>query len=490
MNLYESSRELLIEQRNANILREAFLYDVQRLEEARGYTNNLLTEGVIHEDISDEHLLDEGIFDTLKNLGRNIGNIDLGKAASAAVGKVKGEYNKAKAQGVDQEIARLQARLAVLQAQKGGAAPAPAASAPAAAAPAGKPAAAPRGTAAGAKRGAAVGAAAGGAGKTKATVAGTAGTRTATASAGAAKGAKVGAAAGGAAKAAVQADADLLIAKMKKDDPKGLEQVIAAAKDPKKLQSIIASPEAKKAQAKVANAIATDPEAAKKPGLFAKIGTWAKKNPVKAGVGIAALGALAAAATLGTGGMGPILAAGLVKAGLGAKIGAAVGAAKSGYQSYKAGNKVGQIAKDALKGGLKGGVIGGATGLATGMLGGALGQATAGLGATDAVAPAADDFGGEGDGESTGDVNTNPATSPDMSDDEIEQDQPAPRAEPPAYRAPTAVGGARYDELIKKGYAPEDLTTNKAGYTSPVAGAEPTQPSTYVKPKYSKFAGR
>ena len=57
--------------------------------------------------------------------------------------------------------------------------------------------------------------------------------------------------------------------------------------------------------------------------------------------------------------------------------------------------------------------------------------------------------------------------------------QAAAPAVPPAYRAPTALGGARYDDLIKKGYDPSQLTTNAAGYTSPIdTSAAPINPST------------
>ncbi len=119
--------------RNKKILREAFQYDVRRLEEARAYADNLLNEGVLNESvyqsISDEYLLDEGVFDTLKALGKNVGGAAAAKvkdkvqAATAAVkSKVqtgvnyaKAEYAKAKEQGNAIEMERLQSRLSQLQ---------------------------------------------------------------------------------------------------------------------------------------------------------------------------------------------------------------------------------------------------------------------------------------------------------------------------------------------------------------------------------------
>jgi len=45
-------------------------------------------------------------------------------------------------------------------------------------------------------------------------------------------------------------------------------------------------------------------------------------------------------------------------------------------------------------------------------------------------------------------------------------------------RPPTAIGGSRYDDLIKMGYDPNQIQTNSAGYSSPVQGAAPVNPST------------
>ena len=77
MHLHESAKRVLNEQtskRNTEILREAFQYDVRRLEEARAYVDNLLNEGVLsesaHRTISDQDLLNEDLADIKANVAR------------------------------------------------------------------------------------------------------------------------------------------------------------------------------------------------------------------------------------------------------------------------------------------------------------------------------------------------------------------------------------------------------------------------------------
>jgi hypothetical protein len=70
MRLTQSVRRLINEQHHDEILREAFLYDVRRLEEARAIAGNLLKEGVICEKLTDAMLLDESIFAAIKGLDK------------------------------------------------------------------------------------------------------------------------------------------------------------------------------------------------------------------------------------------------------------------------------------------------------------------------------------------------------------------------------------------------------------------------------------
>jgi hypothetical protein len=118
VKLHESARGILKEQRHDDILREAFLYDVRRLEEAREYTQTLLSEGIITESIDDHHLLDEGLFDTIKALGKNVASSAVAGAkniATKATANVKSAVNKAQAQGNEAEAARIQTQIAQLQ---------------------------------------------------------------------------------------------------------------------------------------------------------------------------------------------------------------------------------------------------------------------------------------------------------------------------------------------------------------------------------------
>jgi len=77
MHLHESAKRVLNEEaskRNTEILREAFQYDVRRLEEARACVDNLLNEGVLsesaHRTISDHDLLNEDFEDLKADVAR------------------------------------------------------------------------------------------------------------------------------------------------------------------------------------------------------------------------------------------------------------------------------------------------------------------------------------------------------------------------------------------------------------------------------------
>jgi len=307
--LHESAKQILIKQRNKDILREAFLYDVRRLEEARALSQTLLSEGVIEQKIEDQYLLDEGIFDTIKALGKNVGGAALNKAkevGGAALNKAKAEWDKAKEQGNQAELARLQARMAQLQ---GKAAPAPAASAaatkrkpvlPTKAAPAPAPTKTPPVL------------------PTKAAPA-PAPTKTPpvlptkAAPAPAIPNKKVPmapAAPSGEDKAILNKAAEEIVVQMAQNDPQKFQTLIG--KSPAELQKMLASPQVEKEQDKAEAELATDPAAQKKPGFLGKLWTKtkaiAKKHPILFWGGLGLFAATVGAAAVGAGGAGALLA--------------------------------------------------------------------------------------------------------------------------------------------------------------------------------------
>ena len=273
--LHESAKQILIKQRNKDILREAFLYDVRRLEEARALSQTLLSEGVIEQKIEDQYLLDEGIFDTIKALGKNVGGAALNKAkevGGAALNKAKAEWDKAKEQGNQAELARLQARMAQLQ---GKAAPAPAASAAAT--------------------------------KRKPVL------PTKAAPAPAIPNKKVPmapAAPSGEDKAILNKAAEEIVVQMAQNDPQKFQTLIG--KSPAELQKMLASPQVEKEQDKAEAELATDPAAQKKPGFLGKLWTKtkaiAKKHPILFWGGLGLFAATVGAAAVGAGGAGALLA--------------------------------------------------------------------------------------------------------------------------------------------------------------------------------------
>jgi hypothetical protein len=397
MHLHESAMLVLNEQRskrNKEILREAFQYDVRRLEEARAYADNLLNEGVLSESvyhsISDEYLLDEGIFDTLKALGKNVGGAavakvkDKAQAAAAAIkSKVqtgvdyaKAEYAKAKEQGNAKEMERLQARLAQLQ--KGApAAPAPAAAPTAAAKRLGRPAKAAPAAAPAAPAPAAATPAPATVPKVAAPVA---------ADPAAAKPpvitpSKAIAPAVAPAKAEAPSSATNAVAvkamtdgftEMAKNDPENFKKLALAATAPggdKKVEALINNPQAKAEAEKIQDELANSPEAQKSPGLLGKVKTlWsktreiAKKHPIMFWGGLGLAAAVGGLAVVGAGGVGALAAAVIAKVAAstgmiatGAAIGGAVSGAKEIMAQKKAGGKIqwGKVAKAAGTGALK-----------------------------------------------------------------------------------------------------------------------------------------
>jgi hypothetical protein len=115
-------------------------------------------------------------------------------------------------------------------------------------------------------------------------------------------------------------------------------------------------------------------------GLISKVYGWVKKNPkLSAGIGLGLLGAIFTAASIGSGGIVPLITSTLTAAGGGAikggAIGGAIGAAKDAYGQIKGGKKsfkdmdYKQMAKSGLKAGGKGAAIGAAVGAGANVLG-------------------------------------------------------------------------------------------------------------------------
>jgi hypothetical protein len=115
-------------------------------------------------------------------------------------------------------------------------------------------------------------------------------------------------------------------------------------------------------------------------GLISKVYGWVKKNPkLSAGIGLGLLAAIFTAASIGSGGIVPLITSTLAAAGGGAlkggAIGGAIGVAKDAYSQIKGGKKsfkdmdYKQMAKSGLKAGGKGAAIGAAVGAGANVLG-------------------------------------------------------------------------------------------------------------------------
>ena len=378
MQLHESAKNILIEQAQADVLREAFLYDVRRLEEARAKLGVLITEGYLSEEDLDAEILEnyENLSisekSDLNELVEALNSFDEIELLSEAPRKAAAPGgNKAAAANITKAIKGVAASKKTAAGAKppvAGKAVAGKAAAPAAGA---KPPVAGKAVAGKAVAGKAAAPAAG----AKPPVAGKA---VAGKAAAPAAGAKKPAArkAAPASKAVAQKAIQDIIAKMAKDDPAQFAKLQAAAQDPQKLQAVLASPAVQQNKTAVTGEIAQTPGAdPAKPGLLGKLGAWAKKHPVKAGVGLAAIAALGTAAAIGTGGLAPLLGAALLGAGKGAAIGGTIGAvsggAKQAIGDVAAGNKFSlkNIGKAAWSGLKKGAVVGAIGGAAGGVLG-------------------------------------------------------------------------------------------------------------------------
>lgn len=277
----ETINEVREEQATNKILRESLDHDVKTLQEYREAHSGFIAEGVLT-----ESQVDEGFFDTVKNLGKNVAG-SVAAAGKSAVNAVGAAWKKAKAQGDEDEAKRLEKKL---QALRGGNAskkplkPGDHGYTAAYAKSIGKKVASKQGNAANPQGGQPAAPAA-----DKKKAANTADKK----------------------KAAVQATKEI-IKKMAKDDPKGLEQLKQYAKDPKKLEQLTKNPKIQQAGQKAKAEIAKED----KPGLFAKVAMWATENPVKASIGIGAITALAGALALPAAGPAALLMAGLQAAGI------------------------------------------------------------------------------------------------------------------------------------------------------------------------------
>jgi len=137
MQLHESVKEILNEQcrqKNKQILREAFQYDVRRLEEARQQDSYLITEGILSEEELDENILEAGKADNKAELARlqkkiaavkatvaksaKAGTAKAGKAPSKAAPKGKAAGKKAAAAPADKAVAAKAMEDVFLQMQK------------------------------------------------------------------------------------------------------------------------------------------------------------------------------------------------------------------------------------------------------------------------------------------------------------------------------------------------------------------------------------
>jgi hypothetical protein len=264
------------------IIREALEHDVKTLKEERELHESLIAEGVLN-----ENELDEGFFDTLGAFGKNTFNA------------VAGAWKKAKAQGDEAEAKRLEKKIQKLRRNTGDTAK---------------------------KAGDAGGAGAKGAGaggdvpviKDKKGNVLQPGDHGYTAAYAAATGQKVArrrkaaAAPEGAAekKEVLKKSAVEILKKVKKDDPKGFQKL--ASMKPEEIEALAKqSPKIQQAGKKAKEEIAAQP----KKGFFAKLSSWNYEHPVKAGLAVGALSALALAVAVPGVGLGALVAFGLAQTG-------------------------------------------------------------------------------------------------------------------------------------------------------------------------------
>ena len=238
--------------------------DACALQEAHESGESLVAEGLITEEE-----IDEGFFDTLGQFGKNTFN------------SVAGAWKKAKAQGDEAEAKRLEKRLKDLKsggAGKGGKEP-------------------------GADNGA---------GKSQPVSMNTppvkGGGKSVPSKAKAAPANKAKAKTGKGGKAAakkviIKKVKSAVIKKLERDDPEGAAKLKAIAKkNPKQLEKIKNNPKRKKQAKQLIAQIEQEKPEGGNQGFMAKVGSWMKKNPVKTGVAISLLSALATIAATSIGG--------------------------------------------------------------------------------------------------------------------------------------------------------------------------------------------
>jgi len=411
--ILESVNEIKEEQNAYKILREGFEQDVNRLHEHR-----VLCESLVQKGLLTEQEIDEGFFDTLKHFGKN------------TVNSVVNAWKKAKAQGDEDAIARLEKKIAKIKA------------------------AGASGKSGGEKGKRSVGG--GRASKTKSS----GGERGETVSEPSNK--KASREKSRAAALSVAGDAIL-----SRTDPTTAKKIKKAG--PKAVEKAIKNPKIKKKAAEIAKEVSKE----KGEGLLSKLGSWLKKNPVKGALAIAAIAAVTTAVTGGA--AGPAAAATVAGMLKGGAIGGGVAGTLRGAGALAKGQGLKAAGKEALKG-FGQGFVGGAAG---NLVGKALGGAT-GLFGGDDVNPRqmsrdADDFDLNADKPSyTGGGIEDDNSTPRAPEDDFEGDPSRSDFNPlepgdPGYIDPNAenpMGLGKQPEFMK-GATPFDASAVKAPAAAP-----------------------
>ena len=388
MHLHESAKRILNEEaskRNTEILREAFQYDVRRLEEARACVDNLLNEGVLsesaHRTISDHDLLNEDLEEIKANVARR-----RRERAAAGLPPLPGEAREiaAKAKEAARRAASAPANVVpanfgrrsadeppVISEPRGSTGTAPAASGLlariGAAAQKGKDILANvrkganlppiiNRTAAKAKEAAPAPAgetAAKQTSKQPSAIPPPVPQQTASAAVG-------------------QEAMMKAVMAMAENDPANFKKLVDIANGPggvKKVEALLNKPEAKAEAESIKDELANSPEAKKSPGFLDKIksrvsktGAFAKKHPIMFWGGLGLIATIGGLAVVGAGGVGALATAVIAKVAAAKGIvavaaigGTAVSGAKEVIAQKKAGGKFqwGKVAKQAAVGGIK-----------------------------------------------------------------------------------------------------------------------------------------
>ena len=388
MHLHESAKRILNEEaskRNTEILREAFQYDVRRLEEARACVDNLLNEGVLsesaHRTISDHDLLNEDLEEIKANVARR-----RRERAAAGLPPLPGEAREIAAKAKEAARRAASAPANVVPANFGRRS---ADEPPVISEPRGSTGTAPAASGLSARIGAA-------AQKGKDILANVRKganlppiiNRTA-AKAKEAAPAPAGETAAKqtskqpsaipppvpqqTASAAVGQEAMMkAVMAMAENDPANFKKLVDIANGPggvKKVEALLNKPEAKAEAESIKDELANSPEAKKSPGFLDKIksrvsktGAFAKKHPIMFWGGLGLIATIGGLAVVGTGGVGALAAVVIAKVAAAKGIiavaaigGTAMSGAKEVIAQKKAGGKFqwGKVAKQAAFGGIK-----------------------------------------------------------------------------------------------------------------------------------------